>query len=136
MKTRRLFVVLVVANLVCLAFQFAHGGGAGPADPVAQVVRAKAFELVDDQGRVRAQLRVFPATNSKNPDGTGGYPETVLLRLISSKGAPNVKIAATEDGTACSFAGEDKGYVQIVARGKEQPFVKVVTKDGQERVLK
>jgi hypothetical protein len=69
------------------------------------------------------------------PDGTTGYPETVLLRLISSKGAPNVKLAATEDGAACSFVGE-KGYVQIISRSKEEPFVKVVVKDGQEHVLK
>ena len=134
MKLRRLFVVLVVLNLVCLAFQFAKGG-AGQAEPVAPVVRAKAFELVDDQGRVRAMLKVFPATNAKLPDGTIGYPETVLLRLITSKGAPNVKIAATEDGTACSFASE-KGYVQVVSRGKDDPAVKVVPKDGQEHVLK
>ena len=41
----------------------------------------------------------------------------------------------TEDGTACSFASE-KGYVQIISRGKEEPSVKVHTKDGQEHVLK
>jgi hypothetical protein len=136
MKFRRLFFVLVVLNLVCLAFQFAKGG-AGQAEPVASVIRAKSFELVDDQGRVRAQLKVFPAQPSaKMPDGTTGYPETVLLRLINSKGAPNVKLAATEDGTACSFVGEGKGYVQIISRGKEEPSIKVVTKDGRERELK
>jgi len=134
MKLQRLFIVLVAVNLVCLAFQFAKARPT-EADPIAPVLRARAFELVDDQGRVRAQLSVFPATNAKMPDGTTGYPETVLLRLISSKGAPNVKLAATEDGTACSFASE-KGYVQIISRGKEEPSVKVHTKDGQEHVLK
>jgi hypothetical protein len=135
MKVRRVFVVLVVVNLGCLVFQLGQSR-AGQGEPVAAVVRAKAFELVDEQGRVRAQLRVFPAdTKAKMPDGTVGYPETVLLRLITSKGAPNVKVAATEDGAACSFAGE-KGYVQVVSRGKGEPAVKVVTKDGQEHVLK
>ena len=134
MKLQRLFIVLVAVNLVCLAFQFAKARPT-EADPIAPVLRARAFELVDDQGRVRAQLSVFPATNAKMPDGTTGYPETVLLRLITSKGAPNVKLAATEDGTACSFAS-DKGYVQIISRGKEEPSVKVVPKDGQEHVLK
>jgi len=135
MKLQRLFIVLVAVNLVCLAFQFAKARPT-EADPIAPVLRARAFELVDDQGRVRAQLKVFPAQpDAKMPDGTTGYPETVLLRLISSKGAPNVKLAATEDGTACSFAS-DKGYVQIISRGKEEPSVKVHTKDGQEHVLK
>ena len=38
-----------------------------------------------------------PDPTVKMPDGTTGYPETVLLRLIDSQGRPNVKIAATED---------------------------------------
>src|SRR5437762_2547528 len=47
-----------------------------------------------------------------------GYPETVLLRLIDSKGAPNVKIAATEDGSAVSLGGESNPTnVQVLARG-------------------
>ena len=52
-------------------------------------------------------IKVFPpAPDVAMPDGTKGYPETVLLRLIDSEGAPNVKIAATEDGSALSFGGE------------------------------
>jgi hypothetical protein len=61
------------------------------------VLRGRGLEITDDEGRVRASIKLHPA--SVLPDGTA-YPETVLLRLISSQGRPNVKIAATEDGSA------------------------------------
>jgi len=101
------------------------------------VLRARALEIVDEAGRVRAMIKVFPADPSvKMPDGTTGYPETVLLRLIDSKGAPNVKIAATEDGSAMSLGGESNPtHVQILARGTNTLF-KMVNKDGREQVIK
>ena len=71
---------------------------------------------------------------AKMPDGTMGYPETVLLRLISSKQAPNVKLAATEDGAGLVIGSES--YVQVISRGTNLPMVKMVTKDGREQVLK
>jgi hypothetical protein len=82
-------------------------------------------------------IKIFPADPTvKMPDGTTGYPETVLLRLIDSKGAPNVKIAATEDGSAVSFGGESNPtHVQVLARGKITSL-KLVNKDGREQVIK
>ena len=82
-------------------------------------------------------IKVFPPSpNAKMPDGTTGYPETVLLRLISSKGGPNVKIAATEDGSAVSFAGESNPTdVQILARGTNTS-IKLVNKDGRQQFIK
>ena len=58
------------------------------------------------------------------PDGTTGYPETALFRLINSSGGPNVKIAATEDGSAISLGGESNPtYISILARGeKHEPY--------------
>jgi len=108
-----------------------------PPEPIAPVLRAHALEIVDDQGRVRAMIKVFPADpNVKMPDGTSGYPETVLLRLINSKGAPNVKIAAIEDGSAMSLGGESNPtHVQVLARGTNTSL-KLVNKDGREQVIK
>jgi hypothetical protein len=92
---------------------------------------------VDDKGRVRASISILPADPSvKMPDGTTGYPETVLLRLITSKGRPNVKIAATERGAAALLGGEsDPTYVQILAEGP-RTSLKLRDKDGQQRMLK
>jgi hypothetical protein len=135
MKTPQIAIGLTILNLAILAYVVFRPGTAASSD-VAPMLRAKALEIVDDQGRVRAAIRVFPASNAKMPDGTTGYPETVLLRLIDSKGAPNVKIAATEDGSVVSLVGEsDPTHVQLLARGTN-PSMKLVNKDGKEQLIK
>jgi hypothetical protein len=136
MKTQRIAIALTVLNLLILAYALVRPRAAASAE-VAPVLRGRALEIVDDQGRVRAMIKVFPASpEAKMPDGTTGYPETVLLRLIDSKGAPNVKIAATEDGSVVSLAGESNpAYVQVLARGTS-PSLKLVNKDGQEQLIK
>ena len=135
MKTQRIAIGLTVLNLIILAYALFRASPAAPAG-VAPVLRAHALEIVDENGRVRAAIRVFPASpDAKMPDGTTGYPETVLLRLIESKGAPNVKIAATEDGSALSFGGESNPTnVQILARGTNTAL-KLVNKDGRQQVI-
>ena len=99
------------------------------------VLRGRALELVDDHGRVRAEIKVLPADPAlKMPDGTVGYPETVQLRLIDSVGGPNVKLVATEDGSGLVLGGES-AYVQILARGPH-PFMKFVDEDGRQQIIK
>ena len=69
------------------------------------------------------------------PDGTT-YPETVLFRLVSSQGRPNVKIAATEDGSALALGGElDLTQVAIAARGTTTSLT-LINKDGQQQLIK
>jgi hypothetical protein len=142
MQTQRLLIGLTVINLLVLAcapFRAVSAAASEPA-PVApavpDVLRARALELVDERGRVRAEIKVCPAQpDVKMPDGTRGYPESVLLRLIDSTNGPNVKLTATEDGAGLVLGGES-GYVQLLSRGANPPFVKLVTKDGHERVVK
>jgi hypothetical protein len=135
MKTQRVAIGLTVLNLVILMFVLLRAKSA-PAQEIAPVLRGGALEIVDDQGRVRAMIKVFPASpTAKMPDGTMGYPETVLLRLIDSKGAPNVKIAATEDGSAVSLGGESNPTnVQVLARGTNTSL-KLLNKDGREQLI-
>jgi hypothetical protein len=135
MKTQRFLIVLTLINLLILAPTLFRASSAPP-PPVTPILRVQALELVDDRGRVRAELKVFPAQPTlKMPDGTTGYPESVLLRLISSGGAPNVKLTTTEDGAGLVIGGES-GYIQALSRGTNLPFVKIVTKDGREQTLK
>jgi hypothetical protein len=136
MRTQRFAIGLTVLNLVILMFALLRAHAA-PTAEVATVLRGRGLEIVDDQGRVRAMIKVFPASPTvKMPDGTMGYPETVLLRLIDSKGAPNVKIAATEDGSAVSLGGESNPTnVQVLARGTSTSL-KLVDKDGREKLIK
>jgi len=102
---------------------------------IAPVLRGRALEIIDDQGRVRAEIKVRPAVpDVKMPDGTTGYPESVDLRLIDTKGGPHVKLGATEDGSGLVLGGE-KAYTQLLSRGTN-PFIKIINKDGREQVIK
>lgn len=135
MKSQRAIVALVILNLLLLTVQLAHARSTSP-EPVVDVLRAHSLELVDDKGRVRAELKVLPALpDVKMPDGTTGYPESVQLRLISSTGAPHVKLGASEDGSGLVLGGEHGAYVQILSRGGE-PYVKILTAKGQEKLVK
>jgi hypothetical protein len=133
-KLQRLTIILTAFNLILLTFALAQLRPA-IAQGVAPVLRARALEIVDDQGRVRAQIKVLPAQPTlKMPDGTTGYPEAVQLRLISSENSPNVKLVTTEDGSGLVL-GSEKGHTQLLSRGVDQ-FIKIVTKDGRERTIK
>jgi hypothetical protein len=136
MKSQRLVFALTALNLVIVTLVLLRAKSLASSG-VAPVLRGRALEIVDDQDRVRAMIKIFPADPTvKMPDGTKGYPETVLLRLIDSKGAPNVKIAATEDGSAVNFGGESNPtHVQVLARGKSTS-IKLVNQDGREQLVK
>jgi hypothetical protein len=134
MNSKRVLWGLVALNLGILTLQIVRAQSSN-SQSAAPVVRCRALELVDDQGRIRAELRVSPAQpNLKMPDGSVGYPETVLLRLINSQNMPHVKITASEDGAGMVLGG-DGGHVQILSRGTNA-FVKTVDKRGREQILK
>ena len=133
MKPNRVLLVLLLLNLGILTLQIVRGQ-TNDQQSAASVVRCRALELVDEQGRIRAELKLSPAQpNLKMPDGSVSYPETVLLRLINSHNMPHVKITASEDGAGMVLSGEG-GHVQILSRGAK-PFVKIVDKDGREESL-
>jgi hypothetical protein len=133
MNSNRLTIALTAGNLLILALGLGQWRPA-EAQAIAPVLRARALEIVDDQGRVRAEIKVLPAQPAlRMPDGTTGYPETVQLRLMSSRNAPNVKLVTTEDGSGLVLGG-DKGYTQLLSRTTD-PFIKIVTKAGRERTI-
>jgi hypothetical protein len=136
MKNQRLLVVITGLNILLLALSVSQTRAVGT-DSIAPVLRGRALEIVDDKGRVRASITILPADPSvKMPDGTVGYPETVLLRLITSKGRPNVKLGASEHGSGLGLGGDDDPtYVQILAQGPSTS-VKLTNKDGRERLIK
>src|SRR5215470_9973116 len=135
MKTQHLTLALTVGNLMLLGLLVARS--ASTTEHVAPVLRGHALEIVDDRGTVRASLKVLPADPSvKMPDGSTGYPETVLLRLVSSKGRPNVKLATTEDGSGLVLGGESNPtHVQVLARGANTSL-KLTNQNGQTHSLK
>lgn len=136
MKIHRLLIALTLVNSALLIFSLAQPRPV-VAEGVAPVLRGRAFEIVDDRDRIRASITVLPADPAvKMPDGTTGYPETVLFRLINSKGRPNVKIEATELGAGVGLGGEsDPTYVSIGARGTNSSM-KLTNKDGRQQLIK
>jgi hypothetical protein len=137
MKAHRPLVALTALNVVLLTFSLAQSGALVMAQGAAPVLRGRGLEIVDDNGRVRASIQILPADPTvKMPDGTTGYPETVLLRLINSKGRPNVKIAATETGSGQVLGGDtDPTYIQLLAEGSGTTL-KLSNQDGRVQVLK
>jgi hypothetical protein len=143
MKFQRLAIALTVLNLGLLVFLLAQIEvrflgfrfllQSTEVNSVGSVLRGRALEITDDSGRVRASIKLHPATVL--PDGTT-YPETVLLRLISSQGRPNVKLATTEDGSGLALGGEgNPTHVQIAARGTTTSLT-LVNEDGQRQLIK
>ena len=135
MTSQRLAVALTALNFVVLLGAMAQDRVAHAKSPLG-VLRGRALELVDDEGRVRAEIRILPADPTvKMPDGSRGIPETVQLRLIDSKGSPHVKIGSLEDGSGIVLGGESNSYTQLLSRGAN-PFVKIVNASGKTQVIK
>jgi hypothetical protein len=134
MKTQRLLVVLTLVNLALSTFMLARMSPAA-ADGVPAVLRGRALEIVDDRGRVRASLQVLPAKTQADGEA---YHETVLLRLITERGRPSVKIGASEQAAGMSLAGPTDTkdtYVILEAKGTTSSL-RLRNEDGREQVVR
>jgi hypothetical protein len=129
MKIQRLLVALTVVNLGLLVFLLAQirSVRSGP------VLRGRALEIVDDRGRVRASIKVQPASTFK-PTGKE-YPETVILRLIDPDGRPTVKLGASVQGAGLGLVGAtDSTHVLLEAEGAESSL-KLTNKEGRQQLI-
>ena len=135
MKNQRLLVALTVINLGLLAYQVVRPRYVFAQDN-APVLRGRALEIVDERGKVRAELRVFPPNpKHKLPNGDP-YPETVLLRLIAPNGRPSVKLATDVRGGGLYLGGaEDPTMARLGAQGADARL-ELVNKDRQEKVIR
>jgi hypothetical protein len=133
MKAQRLIIALTFVNVAVLiatmTWRPAHAQGES------SILRGGGLEIVDQQGKVRASLSVMPAGTS-----TAGerYPETVLLRLITERGRPSVKLSASEEGAGASFVGPTgtrNTYVILGAEGNRSTL-RVRNEDGREQVMR
>lgn len=135
MKTERALVLLTLANLVVLIGALAATMRPAVAQSAPPVLRGRALEIVDEQGRVRASLSVLPAGTSAKGDR---YPETVLLRPITERGRPSVKIGASEEEAGISLAGPtgtSNTYVILESKGTASSL-KLRNEDGREQTVK
>lgn len=134
MNIQRLAFGLTIINLGLLMVVVVLLGRPMASPDVTPVLRGRALEIVDEQGRVRAQITILPATTQAGKT----YAETVLLRLIDPNGRPAVKLGASVDGSGLGLAGDserrDWSGVQILAEGTGST-VKLVNKDGRAQTI-
>ena len=136
MKTLRRLTILTAVNLGLLGYQVVqlHLATASTAD-VPAVLRGHDLEIVDARGRIRASLAVLPEDPKVIWKGKPN-PETVLLRLISPEGKPNVKLGASQMGAGLVIGGESNPtHIQVLADGGESTLT-LIDKDGTERLIK
>ena len=134
MNIQRILVVLTLVNLAILVFVLTELRPATAAGEIAPVLRGRALEIVDEQGKVRASIAVYPASTQKNGERN---PETVLLRLITERGRPSVKIGASEQTAGLAFAGPTgtkETWVRLAAEGSNS-LLQLKNENGGERVV-
>ena len=135
MRLERLLIFLTLTNMALLMLSLAQFRTTVAAQDGASVLRGRALQIVDGQGRVRASITVLPASTPKNGES---YPETVLLRLITERGRPSVKIGASEQSAGLTLVGPTgtkETYVQLGANGPVSSL-RLKNEDGREQVVK
>ena len=142
MKNTSALAVLTVVNFGMLMVVLFHHAATVEASGTLQVVRARALEIVDAEGKLRASLSVIPAGPARRADGQlvekNGkvYPETVVFRLIRPDGRPSVKIATTERGSGIDLSGGiDPTYIVLSAE-KGETSLTLTNQDDRRQVIK
>ena len=87
---QKLLLALTVVNLALLTFLLMRVPATAVPDP-AGVLRGRALQITDDQGRVRASIVVHPADPAFPMPSGQGQRETVVLRLVDPNGRPSVR---------------------------------------------
>ena len=135
MKTQHALLALTLLNLGLFACQLSPPRAAAQAAP--QVLRGTGLEIVDEQGRLRLQVKIEPADkNFKMPDGRTGYPETVIFRLITPDGKPRVKLTTSEDGSGLMLLGQTDTTHTILQADRAETSLKLRDTEATQRVIK
>jgi hypothetical protein len=134
MTTRTSLYALTALNLAVLALGLVQQLRPVFAETELPVLRGRALQIVDSQGRVRASISVLPPGDSGSADA---HAETVLFRLITERGRPTVKIGASEPTSGLSFAGPTgtrDSYLILQTKGTISSL-RLRNEDGREQVL-
>src|SRR5215510_4349438 len=135
MKSTKFLLALTAINFFLLIALLAQGFGLARAESESSILRGRGLQIVDDQGRVRASISVLPAGPSQDGIVQG---ETVLLRLITERGRPSIKIGASEQVSGLSVAGPSgtKDTYAILQARDETSMLRLRSENGREQVVK
>ena len=114
-----------ISYAVCYTIRGATGAGGGEMttptnDGVQEVVRAKRFELVDDDGVVRGEMAVGyngPALILYNSNGVAQ-----LTASVTENGIPNLYLTDKAGNFRLTVALGDFGYGQLIMVGRDGAF--------------
>jgi hypothetical protein len=123
MNSNRLAIALTVINLILLIIVIAQSRMIAN-QTIPEVLRVRAFELVDENGRVRAQLNI---------DETNGE---VIFRLRDEKETIRVKLGASEEGSGLLLINNlTEPGVHLMAK-QDDTSLTITNQSGAEQVIK
>ncbi len=133
MRTSRSLIALTILNSILISASLMQQFRPVFAEDQPPVLRGQGLQIVDSHGRIRASISVLAPDKASN----SGSSETVLLRLITERGRPTVKIGASEPTSGMSFAGPTgtKGTYAILEAKGSTSSLKLHNEDGREQVL-
>ena len=99
-------IAILGLQLTLLGYSAAR---ANQAKPAPQVIRGRSFELVDEAGNVRAQLRV-----AKSKAYAGG--DAVILEMRDSRKKTIVKLAAERESGRLELGAYLEGHVRLSSK--------------------
>jgi hypothetical protein len=136
MKTERFTTCVTILNAVLLVGLLAtHVRSLSATQSELPVLRGRALEIIDEQGLVRASIKVH------GPETVNGqqFPGAVVLVMGDPRGAPGVKLAASEKATGLVLSNGNRlsdGRSSGIQLHSDQPVVLLIDRQGHERTLK
>lgn len=122
MNQNRIALALTLINFILLIFILGQGRMVNT-QTVPDVLRVRTFQLVDENGEVRAQLNV------SDPDGE------VVFRLMDQQGTIRVKLGASEDGSALVLLNDlTEPGVHILAQ-QDDTSLTLTDQNGMKQVI-
>jgi hypothetical protein len=132
---QRLATVLTILNFAILALNLHFTHPVNAATESLPVLRGRGLEIVDENGRMRAQIVILPA----GADESGQkHADTSLFRLIDTDGRPAVKIGASTESSGLMLADKERekwSGIQLLT-GPDGTTVRLVDRSGKEHILK
>jgi hypothetical protein len=127
MKMQRLLITLSGLNLLLLLFLLGQIRPAAAQD-IAPVLRGRALEIVDQQGRVRASIT--------------SYANIVVFRLQDVNGKPTVKLETHEagfdggpKGSGLGLLGDSDNTQAYIGTAGSISKVELKDKEGQRQLI-
>jgi hypothetical protein len=132
MKSNRVVISMTILNAAILVSLVAGQipSRAGTQEPL-PVLRGRALEIVDDEGRVRASIRVHGPETVKGKQ----YPGAVVLQMGDPRNAPGLKLAASTNGAGLGLSSGDRlpdGRSAGIQLHADDPVVLVIDNKGHE----